>query len=327
VRLCLLIIAGWLLLSLAKAAPGETNLPPSATVSASTARRYDLDPRSPLDSRFRQTPASVLKMFADDGTNAPTAHVLTDDERLKLANAFASLPPLHRRVLGERLRTVSFLDGMPNTALTSTVNPGEPYKLFDITIRAAILHQNISQWLTEKERTCFDMTGSPLSVSIEAGKRDAILYVLLHEGAHIVDSSLGLTPPMSSDLKPGGIQPATSFTVGVWSESSVPLPLYRDSLREQARFHAGGKVLPVDQAESIYASLRRTPFVSLYGSRNWYEDLAEYVAVFHLTEKLGEPFRVVVRNQEKEIFAWEPMKSDLVRARAGQMRQFYSDSR
>ena len=55
---------------------------------------------------------------------APTAHALTAVERHKLSAAFAALPPLHRRVLGERLRSVSFLDGMPNTALTCWRNVG-----------------------------------------------------------------------------------------------------------------------------------------------------------------------------------------------------------
>jgi hypothetical protein len=56
----------------------------------------------------------------------PTAQALTEEERRELAAAFAALPSLHRPILRGRLRGVSFLDGMLNTALTSTVNPDEP---------------------------------------------------------------------------------------------------------------------------------------------------------------------------------------------------------
>jgi hypothetical protein len=91
-----------------------------------TLRNYELDPASPLESRVRKIPAAVLKMFTDAGQATPTAHDLTAMERRKLSAALAALPPLHRRILGERLRSVSFLDGMPNTALTSTVSPDEP---------------------------------------------------------------------------------------------------------------------------------------------------------------------------------------------------------
>src|SRR5262249_30209770 len=159
-------------------------------------------------------------------------------ERRQLSGAFAVLPPLHRRVLGERLRSVSFLDGMPNTALTSTVNPEEPYRLFDITIRAAILRQDVSDWLTEKERSCFDAAGSRLSVSIKAGKLDAIVYALLHEATHVVDSCLRITPASRFGRKTAVDATANAFTEGVWSESELPSPRYRDPLLERIKFRA-----------------------------------------------------------------------------------------
>ena len=85
-------------------------------------------------------------------------------------------------------------------------------------------------------------------------------------------------------------------------------------------------LLPIDQAESVYRSLRRTPFASLYGSSNWYDDLAEYVAVYHFTEVLKQPFRILIRKEGKVVFDYEPMKSDLVRSRAGQIKRFYRGS-
>ncbi len=107
----------------------------------------------------------------------------------------------------------------------------------------------------------------------------------------------------------------------------TPSPRYRDPLLERVKFRAGGQTLAIDQAESVYAALRRTPFVSLYGSSNWYDDLAEYVTLYHLTEVLGQPYRIVIRKEGKEAFAYEPMKSDLVRGRVGQMKRFYEDRR
>ena len=107
----------------------------------------------------------------------------------------------------------------------------------------------------------------------------------------------------------------------------APSPRYRDPLLERVRFRPGGQTLAIDQAEAVYASLRRTPFVSLYGSSNWYDDLAEYVALYHLTDVLGQPYRIVVRKEGKEVFTYEPMKSHIVRGRVGQMKRFYEDGR
>ena len=67
--------------------------------------------------------------------------------------------------------------------------------------------------------------------------------------------------------------------------------------------------------------------MSLYGSSNWHDDLAEYVALYHLTEVLEQPYRIVIRKAGKEVSVYEPMKSDIVRGRSGQMKRFYADGR
>lgn len=322
-RFPLLCTVGLLLFVFGGSAAGQENNASSAAQRTETVRRYGLDPTSPLESRVQGTPSAILKMFEGYRQPVPTAHILTKGERLELAAAFAALPPLHRRILGERLRSVSFLDGMPNTALTSTVNPDEPYRLCDITIRAAILHQSASEWLTEKERSMFDAAGSPLSVSIEAGKRNALLFVLLHEATHVADFCLDITAQHSG--KQSADDASGAFARGIWSNLTTPAPSYHDPLRERIRFRPGGEILPIDQAGAIYSSLRLTPFVSLYGSSNRADDLAEYVAVYHWTKVLKQPYRIVMRKGGKKVFVYEPMKSDLVLSRVDQMKQFYEN--
>lgn len=257
---------------------------------------------------------------------SPVAHELSETERRKFLSAFTALPPLHRHILTERLRSVSFLDNMPNTALTSTVNPGEPYRLFDVTIRANILDDNVSEWLTEKERTCFETKDALLNVFIEAGEFDAIAYVLLHEATHIVDASLGITPPIRPDGQTVDDSAVNEFTAGIWLERSDPFPRFQHRPLEEIHFRNNEKVFPMEQAVTVYESLQRTPFVSLYGSCNWFEDLAEFVSVYHFTEKLGQPFRIVVRNDDEVVFSYEPMKSKLVKARIGAMDRFYENT-
>jgi hypothetical protein len=320
------ILVSVITLSCVSSITANADEPPTPAQRDETLRRYDLDPAVPLASRVQPTPQTVLKMFEELGGPAPMPHTLTESERRTLSAAFAALPPLHRRILTERLRSVSFLDGMPNTALTSTINPNEPFRLFDITIRAGIFRNDVSEWLTEKERTCFDSTGSPLSVSIEAGKLDAILYVLLHEATHVVDSSLGLTPAVHAGDQPSAPVRPTPFTEGIWTDRLTAASQYRDSLLEHTRFRPRGGVIPIGQAERLYIALRKAPFVSVYGSSNWYDDLAEYLTLYHLTEKLHQPYRIVLRNDGHEAFVYEPLKSDLVRRRFGQMKRFYEEA-
>jgi hypothetical protein len=168
---------------------------------------------------------------------------------------------------------------------------------------------------------------SSLNVSIEAGSLDAIVYVLLHEATHIVDSSLRITRDVRSGDQPADASPASAFIDGAWSDRTVVTPQYRDPLLERVRFRAGGEILPIDRAEAVYAALRRTPFVTLYGSSNWHDDLAESVAWLHLTEKLKQPYRIVIRDAGRETFAHEPMKSPVVRSRVDQIERFSETNR
>lgn len=297
-------------------------LPAADQSAAEIQRRHGLNPAKPLEARVGAAPTSVLALLKEPGRPDAKNHALSDAESRQLKVAIETLPPVHRRVLSEHLRELSFLDGMPNTALTSTVNPGEPFRLLDITVNAAILRQNVSQWLTQKEQTCYDVTGSPLRVYVDAGtKIDALVYVLLHEATHVVDAAGQITPAMTGKRTP------SAFTTGVWNEPAVPVAAYRDPLRAHVRFYTNGDdTIPIDRATDVYRYLSRTPFVSLYGGRNWLDDLAEYATVYHLTEVLKQPYRITVRKSDKEVFAYEPMRSALVRQRIGQMKQFYAGS-
>ena len=299
------------------------NTLPSSNGRAEALHLYKLDPATALHLRVRQTPVAVLQMFHENGMS-PKERVLTEEESKKVSNAFNGLPPLHKHILKDRLLSISFLDDMPNTALTSTLNPNDSYKLFHITFRAEILNQDVSEWLTEKERTCFDTVNSNLKVNIHAGHLDAFVYVLLHESTHIVDAALNITP--HNYLYNGQDVPdslVTDFIASVWRQRTVVSSTLKSTLLDSISFRRGGKKLPPEKAKDVYEALKQTPFVSLYGRNSWHEDLAEYVTVYHLTEKLGQPFTIIIRNNGKEIFSYNPMMSALVRNRIIQMSRFY----
>ncbi|OOQ57921.1 hypothetical protein BC343_13500 [Mucilaginibacter pedocola] len=262
-------------------------------------------------------------MFRDAGMD-PTEHPMNKEEMQIVAKAFAVLPPLHQRVLEQHLRSISFLDNMPNTALTSPVTKDEGTDLFHITFRAGILHQTISEWATEKERTCFEKGDSTTSVSIHAGLMSALTYVLLHESTHVVDGSTGLLKVDTIEGKPKPNAFTLNFTNGVWQSANVHDRLYQDPLLLQSRFRPGGRRFVPAEALTVYAALAKTPFASLYSMASWHEDLAELLTIYHLTEKYKQPFRVSVSCKGREIAHYEPMRSALVRQRIKVLQRFYS---
>lgn len=275
---------------------------------------------TPLLERIGCTSDEVLQQFHAAGMT-PQPHELTAAERRVVANALAALPPLHQRVLKARLHRLSFLDNMPNTALTSPVTARQP--LFDITIRAVILKQTATEWLTEKEQTCFAAADSACQVAVEAGLRPALDYVLLHEATHVVDATLHLTPAYSAAGQRLDSAAAKPFTAGIWQDRTRAVANFRHALLEHICFR-GKPPLPPTQAPQLYTLLQQTPFVSLYSTIGWTEDLAEYVTVYHFTRKLQQPFRLVIRRNGQEVFRYEPMQSALVQRRIRLMKRFYS---
>ncbi|WP_229215290.1 hypothetical protein [Dyadobacter bucti] len=269
--------------------------------------------------RIQIAPESVFKSFREAGMK-PVNHALTPTEKDKVTHAFTLLPPLHQRILKQHLQSISFMDNMPNTALTSPVDTAGATKMFNITFRASLFDENISQWATWKENTCFKQEAdSNYSVRVEGGKMDGIVYVLLHEATHIIDVVTNITPHQTEAK--AAMQP-TAFTKDIWRLMNVPAEPYIDSLLEQTRFRSG-KPVPISLAPGVYSRLSKTPFPSLYAMAAWSEDIAELATIYHLTTKLKQPFYIVVTQNNMELARFEPMKNALVRQRLDQLSIFY----
>lgn len=271
-------------------------------------------------NRVLKAPESVFKMFIEAGMN-PSNHVLTEAEQAKVDKAFSILPSLHKKILKDHLVSISFMDNMPNTALTSPIETTDSTKRFNITFRAGILNETISEWATWKEKSAFDNSANQtMEIQIDAGKLDAIQYVLLHEATHVVDAVLGLTPQAE---KVDSLVAHTAFTKNIWRLFNKPAAKFTNPILEKARFRSG-KSQPIASAPDIYNALKKTPFPSLYGMASWYEDAAELISIYHLTQKLNQPFVVYVKDKNKVIATFEPMKNKLIKRRVKKLAFLYN---
>lgn len=269
--------------------------------------------------RVLKAPESVFKKFIEAGMD-PSNHVLTEAEQKKVEKAFTILPPLYAKILKEHLHSISFMDNMPNTALASLLETADSTKQFNITFRAGILNETVSEWATWKEKSAFDNTANPaLEIQIDAGKLDAIQYVLLHETTHVVDAVLNLTPHAE---KEDSLVSHTTFTKDIWRLFNAPVVKFTNPLLERTRFRSG-EIQPISSATEIYNALNKTPFPSLYGMASWYEDLAELITIYHFTNKLDQPFIIYIKEHEKVRSKFEPIKKKLVKRRVKQLRFIY----
>lgn len=272
-----------------------------------------------LTERTQISPESIFKKFRDAGMN-PTNHELTAIEKEKLNKAFSVLPLLHQKILKKHLHSISFMDNMPNTALTSPVQSSDSVKMYNITFRAEILHQTISDWTTWKENTYYvKSANNEYQISIDAGSLDAIVYILLHEATHVVDGVLNLTPHLDEkDVWIG----SKAFTQNIWDTYNKPSENVINSLLETTFFRSG-KPLAISNAPDVYKALQKTPYVSLYGTASWFEDLAETLTIYHLTTKMNQPYKVLVTKNGVTVSSYEPAKNRNVKKRQNYLDIFY----
>jgi hypothetical protein len=283
------------------------------------------DIASPLESRIGgDVPASTLRSYSETGRGVLTTYVPTEAEWSKIALAIGALTPLQRRIAQERLRSISFANGMQSNAQTTRVNSSNaPYPEFEIVLNPILLKETVSEFLTRKERQLFDTTGSTLSVTVDGGSMDAVTYVLLHEATHMVDMFLGLSPQgFHRDAIPQ--EAHTPVTRGLWASTRKLAAPYHDPIFERVNFAPNAKTIPVAEARALYEALGRTPLVSIYAGRGYPEDLPEFVAWRQMTEKLNQPYRIEVRDGGRVVYSFEPMKNPLVRNRLGLLERFDS---
>ena len=273
-------------------------------------------------NKISEAPETVFKKFNDAGMT-PSNHVLSDAEQEKVAKAFSLLPPLYIKILKENLHSISFMDNMPNTALTSPIESADSIKKFTITFRAGILNETISEWATWKENSLYkNPENSGYELIIDAGKMDAFVYVLLHEATHVIDAILEISPQTKSN---DSFAIPSSFTKDIWKDIRTLDEKYIFPILENTRFR-GGAVQPISSAPSIYKALAKTPFVSLYSMASWHEDIAELFTIYHLTTELNQPFIIYIKEKDKVITKFEPMKNKKVKRRLKNFRfTFYQE--
>jgi hypothetical protein len=279
---------------------------------AEVIQKYELDTLSTLMSRVKQVPKELEQILSQYGKFHPISYMPVKSEREQLERAFSMLPVIYLNIIRAHVRSISFVDSISLRALTYTVNRAN-YGIYDIVINRATLSQDVSTWLTNKERTCFESGNSPLSVSFQAGSLDAIVYVLMHETTHVVDDVLRLTEAGSVYFEANKVT-ANAFNGGIWMNRSTLALKFRHSILDSTRFRLG-QVLPIDSARSVYTAFEETPFVSLYSMFSLSEDVADLFTVYYLTQHLSQPYVIEIKNKGRVIFSYEPAKSPSIKER------------
>ncbi|MCX5785114.1 MAG: hypothetical protein NTX59_05455 [Elusimicrobia bacterium] len=264
----------------------------------SSLENYKFDPAIPLADRIVIVPPDMLKSAAEtDGRADYKAYDPTAADKELFSKYLALLPPVYGRVFRERCVGVYFIENFMGNGVTSWVVDGKGVIYFYMILNPASLKNNLSKTLTDRERSCF-IARPGLDIKVNAGQKyKGLLYALFHEGTHAVDYIKGVTP-FADDSMPSGYFPASplagDFFRTVWADYRVPLIPGLIDGRENITFYGlgGGPKLEMYGVPAMYRELTFSPFISLYGSKSWAEDLAELASFAFITQKLGQPYSI-----------------------------------
>jgi hypothetical protein len=300
--------------------------------------RYDFDPARPLHSRVGPVPEHVLAYVRklderpDYRSYSPTAA-----EMRLIKRSLERLPPRLKRNLERRGLGIYFIDdfltsGLTDWAIAANARDERRPEIFSYMVfHAKTLKTSMRDLLNRRESTCFgvDQSGVKIEIRID-GDESAFMYLLMHEAVHALDYSERISPYLEPAVRPYQNRLPRDVGAGalidrVWAEYREPRAGYDFPGRDQVTFYGfgGGPRLLLGAAPEIYAGLSRSPFVSLYGSQIWPEDLAELVSMYYLTEALGRAYSIRLTRDGAKVADYEPLKSPAVRERLGNLRDYF----
>lgn len=290
----------------------------------------------PLIDRVQLMPAEQLKGMRDHdreigilNTEAYAPRALSADERKLMLDYVDQLPPAHRRIFSEKLMAIYFLDNFAGAGATDLVMDGQGRPYYYLVLNSAVLKKPIDEWLSYKDNGLFDDASASPSVRVRTGTDyKALMYALLHEGGHMVDYELGISPYMD-DFHRKAYQrsaEASPFSEGAWLKIDTPQPGFDFKHRRDVniyRIFPKKGLIPRAELPGMFAQLSATPFASFYAGTTWCEDFADFVTYHHLEQALGAQVRIELVEQGKVIAEHAPTQTSWSRRRAELIQVLY----
>ena len=290
----------------------------------------------PFHARVQKMPQDMFKAVQEydrslgiANTDNYASRMPTVDELALIKSYFDLLPPAHQTVFSKKLLAVYLVDDFAGAGLTEWLVDREGNTFYYMILNSSLLTKSLDDWVTYKENSQFDKSTASPTIRVRTGTEyRALMYGLLHEGAHVVDYELGVVPSFDSLHRrlTGRKRDTSAFTEGVWLQRLKPVAQYDFKHREEINLYGiftNKGLIPRSELEIMYTKLSKTPFVSFYSGTSWNEDLADYVTYQHIERNLGGKVTVELLREGKTIDQYEPVKTPQARQREKSVGVFY----
>ena len=336
-RVTALSLAIWVLgsdLSQAETAEARVEAETLRQLLAQPSKRFEsyrFDASSNLADRVYEIPEDLIRpLRLRDRRKDYTPYTPTTGEMLLFASYLDLLPEVNRRLMEERVVAVFFVNNFLGIGMTDWVLDREGKLYFTMIINSNALKEGLSTFLTRMELTCFRINDSTIKIAVNMGSKfRGLLYALMHESVHVVDYLRGITPYPDRRFGKlaGKTDDSTEFTDRFWRTRTETTTEYDPRIRQEVTFFYldGGPKLNITEAPSIYERLSTMPFVSLYATTNWAEDLADTVTFYHLTKRLNIPYQIHLFKNDMLIAEHVPTLKKVIRERYFPLHVFYGE--
>jgi hypothetical protein len=290
----------------------------------------------PVSARIQKMPPDMLKVLQDYDqsigmrrSDQYVARMATVQELALINSYIALLPYSYQNIFNKKLLAVYLVDGLSGAGLTDWVIDRDGHTYYYQVFNSSLLKVSLDDWLTYKENAYFESSVTSPAIRVQTNTAyKALMYGLLHEGAHIVDFELGVTPfmdPLHRRLN-GRAKETSAFTDAVWLQRTQPATRYefkrRGDLNVYGEFANKG-LLPRYELAEMFSQLIQTPFVTFYSGTSWNEDFADSMTYQLIEKRLGGAVSVDLVSQGKIIEHYEPVKTPQAKLREQAVRPFF----
>lgn len=289
------------------------------TPAAKKLSSYNLPLPEKLSARVYPTPQFIVDFYTDfdkeymDPKNPYMAYTPGEEELKIIRSVLDNIPEKMAHDISPRFLGVFFIENLVGSAITDFLYDGKDIYTF-IVFNPKVLRMNASDWITEKEKSAFEMDSPEYDLKIDIGNDiPGFYYIFYHEFAHAYDYVFKVTPGEKTmdtteqyllDLRNRKGCGNYPFVCRIWENYDLPHEGTDFDGRDRITFYGlnKGPLMKISEARSIYENLEGSPYVSLYGAQSWMEDFAEYVAMYVSVESLGRPWELSLTKNGDEIY-------------------------
>jgi hypothetical protein len=271
----------------------------------------------PLSERLAPAPEYLLEgMMELDQRDDYRSYSLSLEERAQLERIVNFLPQRLQNALTENLLCFYFVENFAGAGMADWVLAEDDKVAHYFLLNPELLQKTISEWLTLREGSMVQSGGLRLTITLEGDENSALLYALLHEGAHVLDYQEGITPFIEEsfeELLRG--RSISTFSQGVWDANLQPLAEWEIPQRENFSPYGLGAAVQTDPEGffDILDAWKRSPFVSLYASLSVAEDWADWYTFTWLTQVKGYKNLWELSDGETVLWRHQPLAKYYIR--------------